>query len=58
MCNTQGTSVPEEKAYAPRMTELDLLILADIGVGRELVNDESAASWDCLSEDVKPPASG
>ena len=46
------------KAYAPRMTELDLLILAVIGDGRELVNEESEASCDFLFEYGKLPARG
>lgn len=41
------------KAYAPRSTELDLLILADMGVRRVLENEASEASCDLL-----PPPSG
>lgn len=41
------------KAYAARSTELDLLILADMGVRRVLENEASEASCDLL-----PPPSG
>ena len=41
------------RAYAPRSTELDLLILADMGVRRVLENEASEASCDLL-----PPPGG
>lgn len=49
-------SAAVEKAYAPRSTELDLLILADMGVRRVLENEASEASCDLLSCDLLSPA--